>query len=207
MTMVIPVAFAGLARSGKTTATEHIQTHMDNINGVHTIRMSFAGPIRDGLEVMGVTKNDNPVLYRHLAQLCGDDSRNSDKGGMPLWWIDLMRKNITSIAPNPAIDVIYVLIDDVRYPNELDLVSDLSGVTYFVDAGNRMNVAQDMYNHNSEKMAMDVSRNLNFGNKEPLNFKGVLDNNGSISYYIDQLDRVCSMLEPQNYLVEIGAWK
>lgn len=207
MTMVIPVAFAGLARSGKTTAAEHMQNHMNKINGVHTIRMSFASPIKDGLETMGVTKETNPQLYRHLAQLCGDGCRDPEINGEPLWWIDLMRKNIQSIQPNSAIDIIYVLVDDVRYENELTLMSDLNGLTFFVDAGKRIDTNQKMYDHRSETMAMNVNHNLKYGHPQSLDFKGILDNNGSISYYIEQLDKVCTMLEPQNYLVEIGSWK
>lgn len=208
MTKVIPVAFAGLARSGKTTAVEHLENHFSNINGVDTLRMSFAGPIKDGLEIMGVTKESHPQLYRVLAQTCGDGCRNPEIGGEPLWWIDLMRRNIESITDHPALDVIYVLIDDVRYENELKLITKMNGVTFFVDAGKRVDTTQKMYEHASEKMAMNVNHNLSLGMKDiHEDFRGILDNNGKITYYLDQLTRVAEMLEPDNYLVEIGVWR
>jgi hypothetical protein len=206
MTAVIPVAFAGLARSGKTTAAEYLENELGKTHGVDTVRLSFAGPIREGLEVMGVNKEDNPVLYRHLAQLCGDDSRNPNKGGKPLWWIDLMRERIQSFGDHPALDAIYVLIDDVRYPNELDLIQEMNGVVFYVDAAKRVDTSQSMYQHASEEMAMNISKLIE-QNADVQAFKGVLDNNGSIVYYIEQLGKISDVLTPENYLVEIGVWK
>lgn len=138
------IGMIGVARSGKTTCAEYFRYVMGDRN-ISSEIMSFAGPLKEGLATMGVTKDVYPELYRSMAQYIGTDVLRKHNDN---WWVDLMENNISQSQKR------VVLIDDVRFPNEVELVQRLGGVLVFVNSGNRLDLTQPLYEHASEKLAM-----------------------------------------------------
>lgn len=146
------IAFAGLAQTGKTTAANFVHADVPNSQ-----IMSFASPIKQGLATMGVYKEEEPELYRHLAQYIGTDCIRAK---YPNWWSNLMVKNILK-AQDSGQSVF--IVDDIRFPNEVDVLTGLrsSGfevITCMVYSNTRMQQAYDtnpLYQHDSEKFARE----------------------------------------------------
>ena len=105
------IALGGKMTSGKTTLTEAL---MDTLPGP-TYHLSFAAPIREALNIIGVTKQTHPEMYREGAQYIGTDFvRKYD----PNWWVNLMEWKIDTLTEDDP----YLIIDDMRFQNEFDLL-------------------------------------------------------------------------------------
>lgn len=109
----IVIGLRGLAGSGKTEIAHALdkkltqrRTHFKEKPNSEVL--SFAGPIRDGLAFMGIKKTTDPVLYRKLAQLIGEEARKHDDDH----WINLLKNSFAFKRTET------VIIDDVRYENE-----------------------------------------------------------------------------------------
>jgi hypothetical protein len=146
------IAFAGLAQTGKTTAANFVHAETENSRII-----SFASPIKHGLATMGVYKEEEPELYRHLAQYIGTDCIRAK---YPNWWATLMVKNIMK-AHDGGQNVF--IIDDIRFPNEVECLTGLRSmgfdvITCMVYSKDRMQEAYDtnpLYQHDSEKLARE----------------------------------------------------
>lgn len=75
-------------------------------------KKSFAGPLKEGLAYMGITKQMTPEAYRKAAQFIGTECAR----GMDLnHWVNIFRQHLRLEGDTMA-DI--VVIDDVRFPNE-----------------------------------------------------------------------------------------
>jgi DNA polymerase III delta prime subunit len=146
------IAFAGLARAGKTTAAKALAEYLNDPNRGDKWAeiVSFAAPLKNSLKSMGVHKENHPEQYRYLAQTIGATMRavNTD------WWVNLF----DSYVSQKSCDVL--IIDDMRYLNELQWVIDRGGDVYFVDGSERLNLADPMYTHESETMAVQMTKSV-----------------------------------------------
>lgn len=176
------VAFAGLARAGKTSAA-NVFTDLMHLKGQRVVKASFAGPIRDGLEQFGITKAEHGGLYRELAQTVGARCREESDD----WWVSVTARK----AEEAAAYADYFVIDDVRYPNEVQYLKDIGAHLVYVDGHKRLGSALDnpMYLHDSELMARTFTRLLMEGHSSPLldKFDTILDSNGP---YVDHMANV-----------------
>lgn len=159
------IAFAGPARSGKTTVADIVAKHAIDA-GYNVVREAFAGPLKRAAERVGAGKADDPDRYRSLCQRWGAEKRVKEPG----FWVRRMKSRLTKLSQYEAEDYgnialpqsyalwkeTLVLIDDVRYENEVDLVRETGGVVVFIDPGRRLNLDEDFRKHESEKMANDV---------------------------------------------------
>lgn len=144
------IGFMGLAQSGKTTGAQTIGELL-NQSEEAWVYESFAGPLKQGLEVMGITKAKTPDLYRSAAQYIGTDIvRKQD----PNWWCNLYQKTLSWYIEHEFASL--VLTDDVRFPNEAQVVNECNGALIFVYTGDRLNLDQPMYLHESESMALEL---------------------------------------------------
>lgn len=107
------IAIYGKATAGKTTLAEALDDHITD-QFVEIAR--FAGPLKDGLAEMGITKEETPELYRQAAQYIGTEIvRSYDVN----WWVNLMAQAIELASVWDDGDD-YFIIDDLRFPNELE---------------------------------------------------------------------------------------
>lgn len=158
------VAFLGLARSGKTSGATFLKNLLVD-SGYNSNIMSFAEPIKNGLDVMGVRKESHPELYRHLAQIAGHSCRSM---GSQNWWIDHLKNRIDQwfdgqFKPGirDAMPDSYVCIDDVRYPNEVQMLhKEYDALFVYVYPGERLDATSDLYKHSSETLALQAYNSI-----------------------------------------------
>lgn len=148
------IAFAGLARSGKTRSCDLMEKWAKD-NGYRVVRMSFAGPLKDALKRAGITKEKNPSLYREVAQRWGESRRDPEyRPGVtgPDYWVMKTLHRLIELAEDeharylradragtPAVwKETLVLFDDVRYENECRMVKSMGGTLIFVSAWERL---------------------------------------------------------------------
>jgi hypothetical protein len=166
------IGIAGLGRAGKTTAANALAENCVE-EGLTPYRRPFAQPLKNAMIALGITKGDLPVLYRKVAQMIGANLR--DPGfcvgtSGDDWFCKQMEADFICIAKDDAAKLIsgetyhetVIIVDDVRYENELDLIKSWGGTTLFVDAYRRLSEApswKDAWrNHESEEMALRSSK-------------------------------------------------
>lgn len=179
------IAFAGLARAGKTSAAQFV-TDILGEKGYTVVRASFAGPIREGLKAFGITKEEYYDNYRDLAQYVGAYCRGIEDD----WWVQVTLNKIKQASEYAE----YVIIDDLRYPNEVKALKDIGATIIFVDAHKRLGKRLDsvLYLHESESMARNITRLLLEGHTSPI---------------LDQFDIIIdSNEEYENHLSNVREW-
>ena len=151
------IALAGLGKSGKTTAALAMAERLFD-EGFTPIMEHFAGPLKDASHSLGFIKDSEyDHLYRKFCQFVGETAREESSE----WWVSLMSERLNMIADEEAATINdsnwherVVLIDDVRYENELALVKKYSGKTVFVSAQRRLrDLDADWRKHDSENLA------------------------------------------------------
>lgn len=159
------VAIAGQARAGKTTFAEMMAKHLFE-SGFTPRILSFAGPLREGLAAFGVTKTEHPDLYRKMAQVIGTDMLRSPSflpgTTRSDWWVRLMHTRLAKVLSeeaeafaegDPRSETV-VLVDDVRFFDELDLLQTRwQAVTAFVTRPNLPDADGVWRQHESEALA------------------------------------------------------
>lgn len=140
------VAFAGLAQSGKTTTANILAKWLYENNYANPAIRSFAGPLKWASTALGASKEDRPELYRKFCQFVGTELRNPDYCPPytgPNYWLDLMKDEVGRLmdAERKRLDEggleTVLIIDDVRFDNEVQLVKEMGGTTVFVNAVSR----------------------------------------------------------------------
>jgi hypothetical protein len=117
------VAFSGPAGSGKTTAAKHLVTD----HGYRRIR--FADPLKDMLRDFGLTFDqiDGPLKETPCDTLCGKTPRSAMQTLGDEWGRQLIGGDIWVQAWERRLEEAMlwssdtrIVVDDLRYPNELD---------------------------------------------------------------------------------------
>lgn len=171
---MIIVAFAGLARGGKTTAANYLYDWCLE-HGLNPIRMSFAKPMKDAAARIGLTKDKDPKKYRAVLQRWGESRRDPNyKPGITgeNYWVERAIMNLLRMANAEQEDYKHkdkyeftscwketvAIFDDVRYMNELEMITEMGGTTVFIDGMARIkDMDADWRKHESESMAMMYS--------------------------------------------------
>lgn len=136
--MSIPqiIAFTAKKGNGKSTAAKIAGEILLDTYGIHSTVVSFARPIKDMLMVIGLTEDvlSDPVLKEephHL--LCGKTPRYVQQTLGTEWarnmvhpdfWVNLARHKVVNEIQNRYV----VIIDDLRFDNEADMIVDFPHV-------------------------------------------------------------------------------
>ena len=168
---MIIIGCAGLAKAGKTTLCELIEKEIRKGSyRLEVFRWSMAGRLRIGLKVLGVTKEKTPDLYRKMAQSIGTDMLRNPKYSEESdtdWWVNLVRQDFKDIAEGVeniqeiigqkrSPDDVVILVDDVRFPNEVSLIKSWGGLVLFVDRCDELPEPDAPWrDHISEQMAYE----------------------------------------------------
>lgn len=135
------IGIGGIAGSGKSTTADYIEIESINFD-CRPIRLSFADMVRKEAGERSehkdwrILKEKNPAVYRQLCQSIADDGR-------PSAWVNYMNERLAQIQKEEAEDTdpIFcervVIIDDVRYENEIDLLKAWHAELVFVFAAGR----------------------------------------------------------------------
>ncbi len=153
------IGIAGLALAGKSTAAAAIATAVFE-RGYHPVMERFAGPLKDASDTVGFKKGgDTDAMYRQFCQFVGTMARTKSA----YWWVNLLnlRAEYVAQADAAALDDYaakwserVLIIDDLRYANEVAWVRENGGRTIFVSAMGRLTDLDAEYRrHSSEDMA------------------------------------------------------
>ncbi len=163
------IGLLGLSGSGKSV----IARHLEEINGrPFVLRCRLAGPIKLMLRAMGLSRNDvdgpgkkeaNPLLQgntpRYAMQTLGTEwGRNTIGKNI---WIDIL---FYTLEHGRSGDVI--IIDDVRFPNEILAIKNKGGVIWRID---RPGLETPQGNHESEFYADKFKTDIILVNDTGLN--------------------------------------
>jgi len=137
------IGISGKKRSGKDTIYRLIK----ELQGIHPLRAAFGDQIKE--EVAGVTGvevdhiEENKERFRPMLQWWGSDFRRHYNGES--YWLDKMLAKMQTVAGKEVL-----VITDVRYPNEADLVKQAGGIMIRVDRTTGLEDA-----HSSENLLDD----------------------------------------------------
>lgn len=131
---MIVVGLSGKARTGKSHLTRELFTAAENL-GWEVRVAPFAGPLKREAAEKGFGKDENPSAYREYCQTHGAGMRAED----PDHWVRKWYKDIEVLRVE-EMDIdkpLLVLVDDVRYQNEVDILRRKGGTVCYVKHGKR----------------------------------------------------------------------
>jgi len=171
------IGLAGRAGAGKDTAARRF------MNRWGYRQYSFAQPLRDGLKAMfdmsdiefGPDHKESPILNevtfhsaRFLMQTLGTEwGRNVVQTDI---WLRVAEHRINQFK-SP-----YVVISDVRFPNEAEWISRKGGIVLWVERDRDNMLSSEAAQHVSESM-------IESGDAD-----GVIDNNGTVAQLNTEVD-------------------
>ena len=169
------IGIAGQARAGKDTLASYM---LDNLAGTW-LRSSFADPLKEMLRVLGVDCSDNAkavvsddygVTPRHMMQTLGTEwGRNLIDGD--IWVKAFARLNAGKC----------VIVPDVRFVNEADLVREHGVLIHLVGRGGieGNHVSENAIGFKPGDIVIDNSRDLEW-------LHGQVDSNAVLSDFISE---------------------
>ena len=163
------IGFTGQARCGKSYLSDRLaKAAFDAGQRPHLV--SFAGALKRASAEAGFPKDTKPTEYREFCQTHGAEMRAQD----PDYWVKKTIDEIRELAEleNKLVNEdnkfweVVVIIDDVRYQNEIDTILRMGGDIVHVTAGDRLPVPHARFRrHESEKMAKAIDRTKGSGKK------------------------------------------
>ena len=138
------IALCGDAGSGKTTAADYLVEHY----GYR--RVKFADPLKNMLRAMGLTERQIEGDQKEIAQdaLCGRSPRHLMQTLGTEWgrqligenlWINLWRERVNFLLSDGE----SVIVDDMRFINELDAATSVGAHVYRLRRPGQANKAGD----------------------------------------------------------------
>ena len=163
------IGFTGQARCGKSYLSDRLAKAAFDA-GQRPYLVSFAGALKRASAEAGFPKDTHPTEYREFCQTHGAEMRAQD----PDYWVKKTIDEIRELAEleNKLVNEgnkfweVVVIIDDVRYQNEIDTIIRMGGDVVHVTAGDRLPVPHARFRrHESEKMAKAIDRTKGTGAK------------------------------------------
>ena len=168
MTATLPrlVALCGAAGSGKSAAADYLVEHYGYW------RIKFAGPLKDMLYAIGLTHDEieghskeakSSTLCgrtpRYVMQTLGTEWGRNIVG--PDLWVNIWRQKVERLAAeNPQARIV---VDDMRFGNELDAVKQLGGTRIMLHRANSGRRASDHVSESSLPVDNDTRVIINDG--------------------------------------------
>ena len=156
------IGLTGQARAGKTHVARQLMAIAFSKGFVPEL-VSFADPIKDAAKEQGLTKEKDHVKYRKFCQKFGAEKRSGDPG----FFLDEAQMKILTAIDNENLDIEcnekywerIIIIDDVRYQNEVDMILRQGGQLMHICAGERLPYPKARWrNHESEKLAKSLDK-------------------------------------------------
>lgn len=149
------IGFIGLAQSGKTVLAKEV-ARIAFDNGLTPKVMSFAGSLKRAAVECGADKEKQPELYRKFCQEVGNNMRNpAYVPGVtgPDYWVQRTGEEMKKYHSQSMV----LIFDDVRYDNEVRLLTSVGAEIVYVDRGEELpNPTAEFRKHESEKLAYDL---------------------------------------------------
>lgn len=153
------IAFSGRARVGKSHITNTLASILWESGNYIPVVLPLAAPLKAAAAAAGFAKEEDPTGYREYCQQYGAAEREAD----PNHWLELWHSMFLDKMMNELNhkEEYVVIVDDVRYANELELINNLSNsTTIFIDEGSRSGTLEDddaaWRQHHSEYLANEA---------------------------------------------------
>jgi len=198
------IVIAGQAGVGKTSLAQIIAKKSFNLGFLPKL-ISFASPIKEVAEERGIGKKDNPDKYRRFCQRVGAGKRKLDED----YWTKEFEKQLVSIREEERKDIKRdskywercIIVDDCRYPNEIELTLKYKGTLIFLSYGDHKpaDLTDKWRNHESEEMAKIIEASSNKKLMSVFNY--FLKNEGSLEDLEKQVSSLIPVwcgLQPEN---------
>ena len=140
------IVLGGMARVGKTDVADYIEMEAAN-EGFIVMRISFATPLKEtvakdnGYDDWRKFKKEKPDLYREQCQVIGAERRAEDPDYCVNLWCAKLQELMAEELSQDTGDLweeCLVVVDDCRYPNELEAAKKFEALTMFIYAGPRV---------------------------------------------------------------------
>ena len=140
------ITLSGKARVGKTWLAREIAKYSFE-HGQIPVLLSFASGIKNEANNRGLLKEDNPKEYREFCQTFGTKKRNEDRD----YWVKIFRDEINhhreleagAIEINKTHWERVIIVDDVRFMNEIAFGRELGATQIFISSGRRTLIDSD----------------------------------------------------------------
>ena len=158
------IAFSGRARVGKSHITTTLARALWDSGNYVPVVLPLALPLKRAAAEAGFAKDEDPTGYRAYCQEHGAAKREANADH----WLELWHSMFldTAMRELGSSREFVVIVDDVRYQNELTLIGNMSdSKTIFVDEGSRSGTLEDdnaeWRNHHSEYLANEAHDDWN----------------------------------------------
>ena len=152
------IAFSGRARCGKSYISKVAARALWDM-GYVPVTIPLAAPLKEAAAEAGFPKETRPEEYRLFCQEHGAAKREENPDHwLGLWYDMYLDARMRELGSKGEY---VVIVDDVRYPNELDLINKIeNSTTIFVSEGSRSATLEDAdaewREHHSEYLANDA---------------------------------------------------
>lgn len=155
------IALCGAAGAGKTTVAQHLVATRG------FTRLRFADPIKDMLRAMGLhdAELDGGLKETPTPLLCGHTPRHAMQTLGTEWgrdcvgaglWVAVMAARLERLALELAPALPQVVVDDVRFPNELALLRDRGALVVRVDRPDAPGAGSHASETHAARLAVDL---------------------------------------------------
>ena len=167
------IVLGGMARVGKTDIADMLQMEGE-MEGFNVVRVSFASPLKEavakehGHDDWRKFKEQMPDVYRDECQRIGAEKRQENPDHWVDLWCDKLNQLMVDEINTPETELGWeetlIIVDDCRYPNELEAAKRYAAVTMFVYAGARssdlLEADADWRAHESEAMSQKIEDHM-----------------------------------------------
>jgi len=184
---------AGRARAGKTEFCLHAaKTIVNKSYGLPRL-LNFAGPLKEAAKILGVEREERPELYRNILQVIGTDIIRAEE---PNWWCKMMDVHLCRAQQDEKNGIgkrgeIFVLIDDIRFMNEVECLKKWNAKLLFICADARL---RDLHAQWRKHESEELSHNYSNGKYSDELFDFVLTNIKDLEHYHLEIEKNIDML-------------
>jgi hypothetical protein len=160
------LAFGSNARVGKDTAVDYISKMYDG----DVVRVSFAKPLYDLLHLVQDSCGMEREKDRDFLQFIGTWVKKKDQN----FWVNLAKQNITEQFQKGKN---IVLVSDVRYPNEFEMLRELGFTLIKIERKVETDLTLEQTCHSSENSLSNADWDF------------TIDNNGTLEDFYRKIDK------------------
>lgn len=175
--MTVRIAISGKMGSGKTTLATALRNKYPDVH-----HLSFASPIKEIVESIGIDKHEDPYTYRNACQQIGQRVRDID----PDIWLDQLTYVVECVDNEHWSGSANIVVDDVRYKNELRRLKERLGfLTVRLEPP-----AHILQERRDERLYFDHESELDLDNVPPNQWDLYVIGSPSVEEIVEAIDKI-----------------
>lgn len=182
------IGFLGKKGSGKDTCSDYITSYLSNLN-ITSEKVAFANPLKKATQILFQLTDDQ--VYGSQKEVIDDNWKITPRQIFQYIGTDIFRNKIDELIPNTGsnfwcksfekslqnINVEYILVSDVRFQNEVDIIHKLGGIIIKIER----DLINEKFNEHISELSID----------EITNYDHIIVNNSSLINLHKSLDELC----------------